>query len=308
MYSYFQSNRWRFQQRSQTSTTVSDDIQTWDLRRILQAIDQSLSDALEAGDQLKKIPITEYQRLTEGGNDQGDLRRPTAFDFIAHQALAFYALDEQITRGIDSFQITADSPIFSADTEFLQWLPVTDDTDSFALKTIKLYQQLLAFHQNDEDQTAYLAADLQRLAYANTVAKGQEKTARYQSALRRLADKHKQHPISSEALSALAQTFYGQQDLRQAHRIATTGFNRFKDSLGGVACRNLIAQLEQPDANLTTELTWNAAKPEFEISYKNIDKISFRIVQFKRRRQTGTPRPAESAGRQTVGCRIDGDR
>ena len=282
MYSYFQSNRWRFQQRSQTSTTVSDDIQTWDLRRILQAIDQSLSDALEAGDQLKKIPITEYQRLTEGGNDQGDLRRPTAFDFIAHQALAFYALDEQITRGIDSFQITADSPIFSADTEFLQWLPVTDDTDSFALKTIKLYQQLLAFHQNDEDQTAYLAADLQRLAYANTVAKGQEKTARYQSALRRLADKHKQHPISSEALSALAQTFYGQQDLRQAHRIATTGFNRFKDSLGGVACRNLIAQLEQPDANLTTELTWNAAKPEFEISYKNIDKISFRIVQFKR--------------------------
>ena len=285
MYAYFQNNRWRFQQRSQTSTTVSDDIETWDLRRILQAIDQSFTDALANADELKKIPVAEYDQLTQGGNPEGDHRRPTAFDFIAHQAISFYSLDEQITRGIDGFQVTADSPIFSADKEFLQWQPATEDADSFALRTIKLYQQLLTFHQNDDDQTAYLAADLQRLSFANNIAKGQEKRARYRSALQRFADKNKQHPISCEALAGLAQTHVNEGkegSLVEAHRIATIGLNRFKDSQGGAACHNLINRLEQPSASILTELTWNVAQPEFEIHYKNIEQIKFRIVEFKR--------------------------
>ena len=282
MYAFFQSNRWRFQQRSQTSATVSDDIETWDLRQILKAIDQSFTDALSQSDELKKIPIKQFSRLTEGGNAQGDLRRPTAYDFIAHQALQFYSLDEQITRGIDSFFVSADSPIFSDDKQFLSWDPGTEDSDSFALKTVKLYQQLLTFHQNDEDLTAYLAADLQRLSYANTAAKGQEKKVQYQTALQRFADKHKQHPISSEALADLAQSHYGENDLVQAHRIATIGLNRFKDSEGGVLCQNMISRIERPSANISTELTWNAAEPEFFINYKNIDQITFRVVEFNR--------------------------
>ena len=284
MYAFFQQNRWRFQQRSQTSTAVSDDIETWDLRRILQAIDQSLTDALAGAAELKKIPISEFSRLTDGGNAEGDLRRPTAFDFIAQQAIEFYALDEQITRGIDAFVITADSPIFSADKAFVRWQPETEDTDSFALRTIQIYQQILAFHQNDEDPTAYLAADLQRLQFGDTIAKGQEKTARYRAALQRLADENKQHPVSSEALGKLAQSHVNegdQGDLVKAHRIATVGLNRFKDSVGGAACQNLLNSIEQPAANITTELTWNAAKPDFQVSYKNLQKITLRVVEFK---------------------------
>lgn len=285
MFAFFQQNRWRFQQRSQTSTTVSADIQTWDLRRILQAIDRSLTDALSSAEDLKNIPVDQYAQLTRSGNAEGDLRRPTVFDFIAHQAIAFYALDEQIIRGIDDFQVTADSPIFSADREFLQWQPATDDVDSFALKTVKLYQQVMAFHQSDNDQTAYLAADLQRLAFANSIAKGPEKTARYRAALQRFADQNKQHPISSEALAQLARSHFSagdQGDLVQAHRLATVGLNRFKDSVGGAACQNLIDTIEQPAATIATELIWNEAKPEFHVSYKNLQKITFRVVEFKR--------------------------
>ena len=283
-YAYFQNNRWRFQQRSQTSTQVSDDIETWDLRRILQAVDQSFLSALESADELKKIPIGDYDQLTENGNKAGDARRPTVYDFIAHQALQFYSLDEQITRGVDNFHITADSPIFSDDKQFLTWKPATKDTDSYALKAIGLYQQLMVFHQGDEDQTAYLAADLERLSFGNREAKGQEKTARFRSALQRFSDQHKQHPVSADALSNLAQSYSAQSDFVEAHRIATIGLNRFKESTGGAACQNLIASIERSSASILTERIWNAAKPEFSIAYKNVDQITFRVVKYSRDR------------------------
>lgn len=279
-YAYFQNNRWRFQQRSQTSTQVSDDIQTWDLRRILNAVDQSFTAALASADDLKKIPVAQYQQLINGGNEQGDLRRPTVYDFIAHQAIEFYSLDEQITRGVDAFEITADSPILSDAESFLAWQPATDDSDSFALKTVRLYQQLMTFHKNDDDPTAYLATDLQRLAFAH--ANGPEKLVRYQSALQRFADQHKQHPVSVEALASLAQSHFNENELVEAHRIATVGLNRFKDSVGGATCENLITNIETPAARLSTEMTWNSVGPEFSIHYKNIKKITFRVVNFER--------------------------
>lgn len=277
---YFQNNRWRFQQRSQTSTDIGDDIETWDLRRILQSVDQSFQKALAQGDQLKAIPIQQYLSITDGGNAQGDLRRPTVFDFIVHQAIDFYAMDEQITRGIDAFGIAADSPVFADDEQFLAWQPATDDDDSFHLKTIRLYQQLMKFHKQDDDRTAYLAVDLERIEFANRNADGSTKRSAYENALQRFSDNHKQHPLSAEALSSLASSHFNQKDFVQAHRIATVGLNRFKDSVGGYQCHNLIQTIEQPAADVATELVWNAAQPDFTITYKNIDKIKFRIVNF----------------------------
>ncbi len=281
-YTYFQSNRWRFQQRSQTGTDISADVETWDLRRILSAVDESFTGALDSAAELQKIPVAQYDLLINGGSQQGDLRRPTVYDFIAHQAIEFYTLDEQIIRGIDAFEITADGPVLSTDSQFLAWKPVTDDADSFALRAVTLYQQLMAFHQNDEDPTAYLAVDLQRLAYGHANAKGQEKTARYESALQRFADQNKQHPVSAEALANLAQSRFDGNDFLEAHRIATVGRNRFENSVGGARCVNLLSQILQPVARLSTETIWGSVGPEFSIAYKNIDEITFRVLKYER--------------------------
>jgi len=96
-YQYFQQNRWRFAQRSHTATTVSDDIETWDLRRILQEIDGAFSNALAAKETLKTIPVSDYEQLLKKGSVD-DTHRPTVFDFVANEAIAFYSLDEQIVR------------------------------------------------------------------------------------------------------------------------------------------------------------------------------------------------------------------
>ena len=52
-FTYYQQNRWRFAQRSQTAQVPSEDFETWDLTRLLNHIDSLFRSALENSDQLK---------------------------------------------------------------------------------------------------------------------------------------------------------------------------------------------------------------------------------------------------------------
>jgi len=164
IYAYYNQNQWRFRQRSQTAAAPGDDIETWDLARILEEIDKHFSDALKSAEDLQKIPVAEYKMLFANSNVD-DKHRPTLYDFAAFRAIEFYSLDEQFIRQQGSFEISAETPIFSSSKEFLNWKPDTADEDSFALRAVTLLQDVLAFHADDEDQTAFLDADLIRLRF-----------------------------------------------------------------------------------------------------------------------------------------------
>src|SRR5262249_26917945 len=91
---YFQQNRWRFMQRTQTAAPPGDSLTTWDVPRILSEIDKRFQKVLASADVLKKIPIADYNDLLEKGTAP-DSYRPTLYDFLAYNALEFYAAGEQ---------------------------------------------------------------------------------------------------------------------------------------------------------------------------------------------------------------------
>ncbi len=276
---YYRSNRWRFAQRSQTVAPVGDDFETWDLKTILDAIDSSFRKALEGRETLKKIPVAEYDQLLRAGNVD-DAHRPTVFDFVANEAIAFYALDEHIVRQQNAFDLSADSPVLSNVDEFIDWKPGTDDSADFLLRAVRLYQELLVFHRTDADPTAFLDTDLNRIVFANRVAAGEEKTARYRAILKRFANTHASHELSCRALALLSTSYFADQQYGLAHRYASTGMKRFPGSNGGMTCAGLIDQIERPELSLSVEHTWNAAEPQFSASYRNLDKVHFRLIKF----------------------------
>ena len=278
-YTYYQQNRWRFAQRSQTAQVPSDDFQTWDLARILNHIDSLFRQALQDSESLQQIPIGDYNELIRKGNVSDDYR-PTLFDFVAYQALEFYALDEQIVRQQGAFDILADGPVFSPVDEFLAWQPKTEDDDSFLLNAVRLYQNVLRFHAEDQDSTARLDANLHRLQFANQVAVGGEKTARYKAALQRFIDANVQHPLSAVAMASLASVYQGEKDFVKAHKIASQGKERYPESQGGKNCHNIVEQIESKELSVTTERVWNSARPAINVSYRNLDSIHFRMVEF----------------------------
>ncbi len=277
---YFQQNRWRFMQRTETATSPSDDFTTWALPQILAEIDKHFQLALANPEALQKTPIDQYDALLNKGNAP-DAYRPTLYDFLVFDAIDFYAAGEQAgARSQDAFDLQADSPIFASAADFIAWEPPTDDAQSPTLRAITLYQDLLVFHQDDDDKSAFYDADLSRLVFGNNKAFGEEKSSRFKASLKRFIETTAGHEISARGNAQLAQTIRDEGDLVEAHKIASEGLENFPKSVGGALCFNLIQQIEARSAQVSTERVWNEPLPTIDVQYRNVTKIYFRLVPF----------------------------
>ncbi len=273
---YFQQNSWRYMQRTQTSASPGEDISTWDLPRILAEIDEHFTKSLAAAEELKAIPVREYDDFLERGNAP-DSYRPTLHDFLAHEALSFYTAGEQAgTQPQDKFEFMADSPIFDTVEAFLAWEPETTDQDSAKLKAIHLYQDLLATHRVDGDQSAFIDVDLTRLAFGKNHALGPEKTERFDLALERFIEEHEGHPIAARARHAWAASLHAQGEFLAAHALAQATWDRYPATVGGGRCYNLVGTIEQSSAAIKTERVWNAPWPDIQVTYRNVTELHFR--------------------------------
>lgn len=279
-WNFFQQNRWRFLQRTQTAEAPGDDILTWALPRILAEIDKHFSAALASPELLKKIPISEYKDLLNPGTAP-ESYRPTLYDFIAHEALRFYTTGEQAgSSGQDDFNFPAHGPALGTVEEFLAWEIETTDTDSPELKAIQLFKDLLEFHKGDKTRDAFIDVDLARIVFANNKAYGEDKADRYEAALERFIDEWSDHQISARASANLATLIKGNGDLVRAHEIASKAVKRFPKSPGGSQCYNIVEEIESKSVTLQVERVWNAPLPEITLNYRNIDRVYFRVVSY----------------------------
>jgi len=290
---YFRQNSWRFMQRTATAEPPGEDFTTWDLPRIFAEIDTHFTKALAAERELTRIPVADYDDLLVKGT-MPDRYRPTLYDFVVYNALEFYTSGEQAAaKPQDAFDLSADGPIFSPADQFMAWQPQTTDEESPTRKATRLYQQLLRWHQDDADRTAFLSADLERLVFGWNKAFGEEKNARYKAALKRFVDAFGDEEISALARYHSARVLQDDQDLVEARRLAEQGWRAFPESVGGRLCYNLIQTIEAKSATILTERVWNKPWPTIQLTYRNVDKVFFRVVpwDFQQRVSTQTWHP-----------------
>lgn len=275
---YFAQNRWRFVHRTQTSAEPGDDFTTWDLRRIYAKVDRHFQNALAARELLRAAPIEDWSMLLETGNAPVAYR-PTLYDFVAHQALAFYASGEQGgALPEDAFEIAADTPILGPAEEFVHWRVASTDSGSPKFAAIRIYQELLRFHAGDRDRSASIDADLWRLVYAKNTAYGEEKNRRFKLAMEHIATRYPRHELSARAYHEWAATLHEEGDLLEARRVAARGERAFGESIGGRRCYNLIQQIEARELSCATERVWNAPLPTIDLRYRNLDQVHLRLV------------------------------
>jgi hypothetical protein len=166
------------------------------LTRILAEVDAHFTAALSNEKLLQATPIAHFEDLLEKGNTP-DALRPTVYDFLAHEALQFYQAGEQgIPKAEDAFEITDESPVFAPVADFVKWQPETTDQGAPLLKGVRLFQKLLAFHQNDADKMALWDADLWRVLMGKNQAVGPAKNEKYKAAVERIARESQQSEIA----------------------------------------------------------------------------------------------------------------
>ena len=277
---YFQQNRWQFTRRTQTTETPGKDFKTWDLPRLYAEIDSRFTKALANHAALKAIKITEFDALLVKGTVP-DSYRPTLYDFLAHDALGFYASGEQArAKAEDEFQIAADGPVFGTTEEFLKW-DVANPASQIAgnhAKAVRLYAALMRFHADAADKSALLHCDLERIRFGKNFAVGEEKNARHSAALKRFAEMNADHELSAWARAEWAAEVM-EADPAQAHAIAKQGAGAFAASIGGKLCHNLIQQIEAKSLAIETDRVWNAPWPVISARYRNFTTLHFRLVK-----------------------------
>jgi uncharacterized protein YfaS (alpha-2-macroglobulin family) len=277
-WNYYQQNRWQFMQRTQTAAPPGEDFTTWDLNRILDEADKLFSAALTDRATLQKTPVQDFEEILNPGNIP-DAYRPTLFDFLAREAIQFYRLAEQRSRPQNAFDLSADTAIFGSSEDFLAW-KLSADSNSPTVKALLLYQELLAFHANDDSPLARLDADLSRIEFGHSEAYGEEKDARYAASLTHFIDANLAQEISSAAAADLAALLQSQNKLVEAREQALAAIERHPGGLFTNRCRNIVATIEARAASINTERVWNKPWPTIDVTYRNVTKVYFRLVPF----------------------------
>jgi hypothetical protein len=193
---YFQQNRYKFYNRTKTSEKVDTvDFRTWDLETLFNEIHIYYQRSLENGLLLQQEPLSNYKTLLVEVENSKDFR-PTLFDLLSHNALAFYKTDENsITQPAYKFNI--DNETYLSDSEqFINFNLVSEDKTSLQLNALKIYQNLLKFHRKDQTSKAFVDNDIARLKFVSQHATFDHKDAILLKTLSHKAEVLKSLPVS----------------------------------------------------------------------------------------------------------------
>lgn len=276
---FYQRNKWRFINRTEVFSSESKDFTTWDLPRLFKHISKLFDESLENEKDLQNTPIENWLGFLESGNQPLSLR-PTLYDFFVHEALEFFTSDEQTSAlPQDAFELNSESPVLGPVNEFLLWKPETTDTESPKLKAIKLFQKLLTFHIEKNNEDALIDLDIYRLVWAYQNSYGEDKDKRFINQLIDISKKYKHNELSSLALFYAAKKYYDLKDFVTALELAQEGYSRYPNSVWGKNCLGIINVIKQKKLEISTERVIGEYQPDITINYANIEKVYFRLIK-----------------------------
>jgi hypothetical protein len=286
---YFKEKRYIFYNRSRLSAKAHSDFRTWDANSFFEEIHLHFQKSLSDAAALQKISIESIKDIlvqAEGNR----MYRPTLYDLLSHNALDFYETNESlVTKPTVSFDVT--------DTAYYTHFETTEIsiTDSLApqLQALKIYKNLLLFHKQRKDTTAYVQLELERLKYLKregTIENGYEL---YKRSLRKLKAEFLKHPVSTiidfeiaTILNSEGNTYNpkgDQQDQykkRDALAVCIAAIHDFPESDGALKCQVLRETILSKSLHITSEEHVPINKfSRLLVDYKNIDTLFFKVFR-----------------------------
>ncbi len=291
-WNYYQQNRYRFYNRTETVNFDNEDITTWDLKTIFSKVIENYQASLQSIDSLKRTPLNIYDDILL---KQVNARkyRPTLYDFLAHRAVDFYINEEpDITRPAYKFEINSES-YFSTFTDFIKVNIESKDTLSSKLYAINILKDLVAFHSNDTDPKALIDVDLKRLKFVRKSAVSEMKDSLYLSALKSLENKFTDNPASADVNYEIAQVYFEKGTKynpiqseenkwmkKQALELCDAVIKKFPSSDGALDCKVLkTSVLEHLVEFITEKVNIPNTPSRALLTFKNLKTVYVRIAQ-----------------------------
>ena len=288
---YYQNNRWKFYNRTQTVNFDNNDITTWDLKAIFSQVVKNYEASLESADSLKRTPLNIYDDvLTKQPNSRKF--RPSLYDFLAHRAIDFYSNEEpDIIRPTYKFELNSES-YFLDFNDFVKLKIESKDTLSSKFYAIKIMQDLVAFHSKDENPQALIDVELKRLKFVKNKSISEIKDSLYLTSLQNLEKRFSAYVASSDVNFEIANVYvakgnkYNPQQSEEnkwykkhALELCEEVIKKYPDSDGAKNCAVVKSQITEHSVDFITEkVTAPNAPFRALLTYKNLKTIYVRIA------------------------------
>lgn len=302
---YFQQNRWKFYNRSETTEKVDEtDFRTWDLKTLFKEIQCHYTNSLEEESILQKTALDDFKVILHEQKDS-KVFRPTLYDLLAHNALEFYKTDEN-SISKPSYKFEIDNLNYLSEAKSFSNLQMqSKDSTSLQLQALKLYQDLIQFHLTDNNPEALVDVDIQRLKFVFQNATFKDKEQVYQQTLKQSSNLYKFQEISALYNFEIAQLWVqqgktyqpktntdNQWKIKEAYQLCKATILAFPNSVGAEKCKALQQQILKQSLQITSE-SFLPIQQESRllVNYKNLDKLEFRAYklsenQFKKFNKT----------------------
>jgi uncharacterized protein YfaS (alpha-2-macroglobulin family) len=295
---YYQQNRWRFQNRSNTVGFDPQDLRSWSLDKILNTIQAHYQQSLNNKEDLLQFP-TEHLLpiLHPGDNDTASIMRglalrPSLYDFLAGRALTFYMRNEgSVVLPVEEFSID-NYELFASAEAFTQLSFTTQDTASNQYRSCRLFQDLLETHMNDANPAVFVDFELERLRHFYTSSKKEAKDSLYLKRLLALSESYNQLEIKDKIdfrIASLYSIWGHEYDassgddrkrwyLKKAATLCKSKADR--QNIGALQCKALLKELQEQRFNFQSENTYLPNSPLLiKLQYQNTPKLYFRLLK-----------------------------
>lgn len=290
-WSYYQQNRWKFFNRTETVSFKKDDPDTWTVSDFHRKISELFLESIKQERLLQQTRLQPYDAIIIKGNMRH--LRPTLFDLLAHRALDYFENDERdIAKPAYAFEINTSSA-FDPAAAFIRNNFSTRDSLSLKHKALRLYQRLLAFHLVDAKPDALIDADIARLVFVYRHSTHPDKKELYRKALRTIGEKYSDLPAASLPWYHLAQEFKIDADSYNPHGDTTHRYANVRakeileriikqrdSSEGKILAINLLKQITDESFSFSVEKVNIPGQPfRVHVKYRNTGKLHIRVLK-----------------------------
>jgi len=279
---YYRQNWWRIHQRTSLSGEAGDDIETWDLKRIVQEVINEFNLSLKNPDKLFNTPVGIFDEILD---NYGKEWRPTILDLLAHRAINIYRNTEVgIAIPIDVFMVN-NPDYFSSSSNFSSYNIPTIDTTSLTYRALQLYQLLTNYHLQDSTENALFDLELNRLSFIHTKSTHALKDSLYREALQRLTETNNNKNLKLEAFYHLARFLYTLESggSTNFYLEALKICNKAKKELPNLNheyLNGIVQKINEPVLSIKSEQLIGSGKPSLtKLNYKNIGTAYFKVYK-----------------------------
>jgi hypothetical protein len=282
---YLETEGWKIGDRTPIPDGEGGDILTWSAAQLERRALQLYQSSLKPEALLRQTQV-EYLRdiTTPGENDTVTAPlRPTLFDFLAFRALRHFSNERSyLTEPAYKFYVDQ-AEAFAPAAEFARTSFSTQDSNSGKWLALRLFQTMTAAHLGDQDPSALLDIERQRLEFVFNNSVHADKDTLYEQALIREIEQYN-HPSAAEFMHLLAAQYFAQGDIKPTQRIRAASWceqaiRQYAGSFGARQCAILLAEIQTRSLQLTTEEAYLPARPMLAlIEYKNLKNVWLRAV------------------------------